>query len=98
MLNKENVRFRYTDNVFTDRDIPPLDPIPLGIYLEKKGEILGMLPERMDNSEVLSMLMSGAVSSRDLGPTGMTKKRKNSTKKSRGKPNRKSKRGKPKKS
>ena len=97
---KENVRFRYTDNVFTDKDITPLEPIPLGIYLEKKGEILGMLPERMDNSEVLSMLMSGAVSSRDLGPTGMTKKRKNSTKKGkgRGKPNRKSKRGKPKKS
>ena len=100
---KENVRFRYTNNVFTDEDIPPLEPIPLGIYLEKKGEILGMLPERMDNSEVLSMLMSGAVSSRDLGPGAITKKKKkNSTKKGKyirkGKPNRKSKRGKPKKS
>ena len=55
------------------------------------------------NSEVLSMLMSGAVSSRDLGPGAITKKKKkNSTKKGKyirkGKPNRKSKRGKPKKS
>ena len=46
----------------------------LGIYLEKKGEILGMLPERMDNRQVASMLL-GAITSRDLGPGRMTKEK-----------------------
>ena len=87
----ENARFRYTDSIFTDSDIPPLKPIPLGIYLEKKGEILGMLPERMDNRQVASMLLSGAMTSRDLGPGRMTKRKKK-------KSNKKSKRKNPKKS
>mgnify|MGYP001238048394 CR=1 FL=1 len=87
----ENNRYRYTDSIFTDRDITPLEPIPLGIYLEKKGEILGMLTERMDRSHVVSMLLSGAMSSTDLGPGKITK-RKNK------KSNKKSKRRRPKKS
>ena len=85
----ENNGYRYTDSIFTDRDITPLEPIPLGIYLEKKGEILGMLTERMDKSQVASMLLSGAMSSTYLGPGKMTKKKKS---------NKRSKRRKPKKS
>ena len=45
----------------------------------------------MDNRQVASMLLSGAITSRDLGPGRMTKKKKK-------KSNKKSKRKKPKKS
>ena len=42
----ENNRFRYTQKDFKNNLIPPLTPIPLGEYLDKKGHILGMLPRK----------------------------------------------------
>ena len=48
----ENGRFRYTHKDFVNNSIKPLTPLPLGEYLDKKGKILGMLPERMNRSGV----------------------------------------------